>query len=163
MARRACRWPFWVNSPLVSEWGGWLDRFNDLPEVHCAQRLWNVAEAAGHRVSNIDISPGPTSLSDQLLVETAMVYLVHIIFQGRAIAVVAAEVGLRRLPTRIIDPSTSTSWIFDTCSAASFMNSGSEPLHGEPRAWPWVGGDGAAGVLAPRYGPAPRRGSRILG
>ena len=77
----------------VTEWRGWLTRHNGLPEVHGAQRLWNVAEAMGRRVNNIAILPGPESLSDQLLMETALVYFRHVALQGRSIAVIAAEVG----------------------------------------------------------------------
>jgi hypothetical protein len=61
--------------------------------VHGAQRLWNVAEAVRRRVNRIDTFPGPESRCDQLLMETVLVYFRHIVFQGRAIAVIGAEIG----------------------------------------------------------------------
>jgi hypothetical protein len=44
-------------------------------------------------MNNVSTFPGPASLSDQLLVETTLVYFRHIVLQGRAIAVIVAEVG----------------------------------------------------------------------
>jgi hypothetical protein len=61
--------------------------------VHGAQRLWNVAEAIRRRTNNVAMLPGPESLSDQLLMETTLVYFQHIVLQGRALAVIVAEVG----------------------------------------------------------------------
>jgi hypothetical protein len=72
---------------------GRIRRTHGLPEVHGAQRLWNVAEAIRRRMNNISTFPGPESLSDQLLMETTLVYFQHIVLQGRATALIVAEVG----------------------------------------------------------------------
>lgn len=77
----------------MTEWQGQLRRAHDLPEVHGAQRLWNVTEAIRRRTNNIARLPGPESLSDQLLIETTLVYFRHVVLQGRAIAVIVSEVG----------------------------------------------------------------------
>lgn len=72
-----------------------------MTEVHGTRRLLKVSEVILQKLGRITRFPGPVSLSDQLLIETTMVYLRQVLLQGRAIHCSSRTSGLQRSPMRI--------------------------------------------------------------